>query len=244
MMDVPIVVFDHPSEVELHAEGMAGAFGAAIVAAAIDPGAAGQADAGIALLEQLRDHGAVGAGPLLAWPTPRASVADDLPQGILALPWPPRAEALWTALHPNEGPGARPTVASLPGRTALLVEDHPVNQEVLRSLLDRLGVLVEIAADGQAALSALAARRYDVVLMDCHLPVLDGLSATRRHRATERQRRAPRQLILAMTASELEADRRACAEAGMDGYLVKPIRLQTLREALEGAVGAQERAAP
>ena len=245
MMDVPIVVFDHPSEVELHAEGMAGAFGAAIVGAVLDPAAPeGQADAGIALLEQLRDHGAVGAGPLLLWPRPRAAVADDLPQGILALPWPPRAEALWTALHPNEGPGARPTVASLPGRTALLVEDHPVNQEVLRSLLDRLGVLVEIAADGQAALSALAARRYDVVLMDCHLPVLDGLSATRRHRATERQRRAPRQLILAMTASELEADRRACAEAGMDGYLVKPIRLQTLREALEGAVGAQERAEP
>lgn len=253
MMNVQSVVFDDPVQVSLPEEGLRGAFGAAIVASGRaarpgQPGAhAGAPDAGIALLERLRDGQAAGAGPLLAWPARAGDTPAPLPPGLHDLPWPPRPAALWAALHPDEGGAARPAAAVLTGRTALLVEDHPVNQEVLRSLLDRLGLQVEIAADGQAALTALSARRFDVVLMDCHLPVLDGLAATRRHRSTERQRRAPRQLILAMTASDLEADRRACAEAGMDGYLVKPIRLQTLREMLEGAVGglsAPERGAP
>ena len=127
--------------------------------------------------------------------------------------------------------------AGLRGRTALLVEDHPVNQEVLKALLGRLGVEVEVCADGQAALSALSQRGYDLALMDCHLPLLDGLAVTRLLRARERQLRGPRQLILALTASDLAADRLACRAAGMDGYLLKPISLSELSAGLERALG-------
>jgi len=86
---------------------------------------------------------------------------------------------------------------------------------------------------GQEAVDELRYVTYDVVLMDVHMPVMDGLQATRVIRAELTRERQPR--ILAMTASSLDADRRDSAEAGMDGYLLKPVRLELLAAALDAA---------
>lgn len=112
----------------------------------------------------------------------------------------------------------------------LLVEDHVVNQRLAMSLLQRWGHEVHLAENGQIALDLLAVTKFDVVLMDMMMPVLDGLEATRRFRATELGPRTP---IVAMTANAMESDRTRCLEAGMDDYLSKPIKAQDLKLLLQ-----------
>jgi signal transduction histidine kinase/CheY-like chemotaxis protein/HPt (histidine-containing phosphotransfer) domain-containing protein len=104
----------------------------------------------------------------------------------------------------------------------LLVEDNAVNQEVAREMLTSLGVDVHVAEDGEQALSVLATARYDLVLMDCQMPKLDGFEATRRLRAREREQRVPRTPVVALTANAMQGDREACLAAGMDDYVSKP----------------------
>jgi len=120
-----------------------------------------------------------------------------------------------------------PAAASL---RILLAEDNVVNQMVAQRLLHNLGHFVDIAGDGQEALDAVLRTDYDVVLMDIHMPNLDGLDATRAIRSLIPSPRQPQ--ILAMTASSLPEDRRACADAGMNGYLLKPVRMADLVESL------------
>jgi len=116
----------------------------------------------------------------------------------------------------------------------LVAEDSEVNQVLALAMLDSLGHEAVVAADGEAALRALARGTFDAVLMDVQMPVLSGLEATRRFRETEvgSDSRLP---IIAMTANAMQGDREACLEAGMDGYLAKPIRRQRLAEALDAA---------
>jgi CheY-like chemotaxis protein len=117
------------------------------------------------------------------------------------------------------------------GRQALLVEDNPINQKVGVRLLEKLGFGVALAGDGREAIRELEEGAFDIVLMDCQMPVMDGLEAARRIRASEGAgRRIP---IIAMTAHALEGDRQACLDAGMDEYLSKPVRPEELRQALE-----------
>jgi CheY-like chemotaxis protein len=97
-------------------------------------------------------------------------------------------------------------------------------------MLHNLGHQVDIASDGQEALNCLLARDYDLVLMDIHMPNLDGLHATRAIREQVPAERQPQ--IVAMTASSLPEDRRAATESGMDGYLLKPVRIADLEEVL------------
>ncbi len=112
-----------------------------------------------------------------------------------------------------------------------------MNQMVAQRLLHNLGHFVDIAGDGRQALEAVRKTDYDVVLMDIHMPGMDGLDATRAIRSLIPKPRQPQ--IVAMTASSLPEDRRACAEAGMDGYLLKPVRLADLVESLHALpVGA------
>ncbi|MRD72876.1 response regulator [Rhodocyclus tenuis] len=106
--------------------------------------------------------------------------------------------------------------------TLLLVEDNPAIQEATRHLLEQAGCTVVAADDGEAALSALAAQEFDLVLMDCKLPTLDGWEATRRWRSHERQQRLAPTAIIALTAANDEETRERCAAAGMNGVLVKP----------------------
>ena len=111
----------------------------------------------------------------------------------------------------------------------LLVEDHPVNQKLVLSLLKKWGHRTRLAANGEEALDILARHRFDIVLMDMQMPVLGGVEATRRFRAGETGRRTP---IIAMTANAMEGDREACLAAGMDDYLAKPVKASALHEML------------
>ena len=112
----------------------------------------------------------------------------------------------------------------------LLVEDHEVNQKLAVTLLTRWGHRVEVAANGQIALEILENKTFDIILMDMMMPVMDGLEATRRIRAKEKDSRTP---IIAMTANAMESDRKRCLAAGMDEYLSKPIKSQELQQMLQ-----------
>ncbi len=125
------------------------------------------------------------------------------------------------------------------GLSVLVAEDNDINALLMRSLLTRLGHQVVIATDGAEALESwLAAKSagtpYDLVLMDIQMPELDGIETTKRIRLSEAAQGARRTPILALTANTLVEDRYACFEAGMDGFLVKPLDREKLAEALAG----------
>jgi signal transduction histidine kinase/CheY-like chemotaxis protein/HPt (histidine-containing phosphotransfer) domain-containing protein len=130
---------------------------------------------------------------------------------------------------------------------ALLVEDNPVNARVASRLLSLLGIEADLASDGRAALERIARTAYDLVLMDCQMPVMDGYTATRQRRADEREKGLPRLPIVAMTANAMAGDREKCLDAGMDDYLTKPLdrRLleQTVARWLPDAVAPANRSA-
>lgn len=119
----------------------------------------------------------------------------------------------------------------------LLVEDDEVNQVVARSFVEHLGHEADVAADAQAALEALQARDYALVLMDCELPEVDGLELTRRIRAGAAGPRAQRAPVVALTAHATAADRERCLAAGMDDYLTKPVEPAKLDAALRRWLG-------
>ncbi len=147
----------------------------------------------------------------------------------------PGAVALAAPAAPVEAPGRtdEATEGSVRQRHAgarvLLAEDNPVNQEVMLELLGGCGLHVDVVADGAAAVDAVRLARFELVLMDVHMPVLDGLQATQQIRALPGGATLP---ILAMTASAFGEDRRACLEAGMDDHLAKPVDPAELFRAL------------
>ncbi len=115
----------------------------------------------------------------------------------------------------------------------LLVEDNPINTLVAQRVLRTFGIEAEVAGDGSQALERTAIEPFDLIFMDCHMPVLDGYEATRRIRAREKAGGARRRVpIVAMTANALQGDREKCLQAGMDDYLPKPIKRYVLAAAL------------
>lgn len=114
----------------------------------------------------------------------------------------------------------------------LVVEDNPANQLVVSHLLRRLGLTVTMAGDGREAIEALAGAEFDVVLMDCHMPGMDGFEATRTIRAAEAEVDGQHVPVIALTASTLADDVQRCHEAGMDGFLAKPLVMDALVETL------------
>ncbi|MES2259705.1 MAG: response regulator [Pseudomonadota bacterium] len=118
-------------------------------------------------------------------------------------------------------------------RRVLLAEDNPVNVEVASAMLEGLGLEVQRAANGAEALDAVRAEEFDLVLMDCQMPVMDGMAATAEIRRLEQQQGRRHVLpIMAITANALQGDREACLAAGMDDYLSKPFTQQALGQAL------------
>ena len=120
-----------------------------------------------------------------------------------------------------------------PRRSSVLVaEDNPVNRKVVLRLLERRGHDVVVVSNGREAVEAVQQRRFDLVLMDCQMPVMDGFEATSSIRALEGEfgYHVP---IVALTANALEGDRPRCLDAGMDSYLAKPVRALELFEAVE-----------
>lgn len=112
----------------------------------------------------------------------------------------------------------------------LLVEDTPINQKVGLNQLKILGFAADCAANGQEALDLLAAKDYDIVFMDCQMPVIDGYNTTKELRRREGERRHT--VVIAMTAHALKGDREKCLAAGMDDYISKPITLEGLQAVL------------
>ncbi|MGZ5000163.1 MAG: response regulator [Methylomonas sp.] len=121
------------------------------------------------------------------------------------------------------------TLKTIRGARILLVEDNELNQQVAREFLVKVGLDVTIANNGLEALEWLQKAGFDAVLMDLHMPVMDGLEATRRIRQSQIGQELP---IIAMTAAAMAQDREACAAAGMNGHIAKPVDPQELADAL------------
>jgi PAS domain S-box-containing protein len=146
-----------------------------------------------------------------------------------------------TSEHAEPAPAA-------PGLSILVAEDNEINALLMRSLLGRLGHRAVITTNGEEALESWQAAKsastpYDLVLMDIQMPRLDGIETTRRLRGLEAKEPGRRTPILALTANTLVEDRYACFEAGMDGFLIKPLDREKLVEALAGLAAARHIAA-
>lgn len=117
----------------------------------------------------------------------------------------------------------------------LIVEDNMVSQRVTQRLVRKLGYESMVVSNGQEAVDAFSIKEFDLILMDCQMPVMDGYAATREIRSLERERggHVP---IVAVTAHTLEGNRERCIEAGMDDYITKPVKLDELQTTIESAI--------
>jgi len=134
---------------------------------------------------------------------------------------------------PRPGPDPAIRIPGMDGLRVLVAEDNRTNQMVLRRQLEKLGCRAGLVDDGRQALERLGGEDFDVVLMDCQMPVMDGFEATRLWRAEESRRDLARIPILAVTALTLKAEQDECLAAGMDEVLAKPLRQADLQAALD-----------
>jgi len=143
------------------------------------------------------------------------------------------------ALQPTQVASVAPIELPSNGLRVLLVEDNPVNQRVATLMLKKFQTRITLAGDGREALSYLSKEGYDVVLMDCQMPELDGFETTRQIRQSEKANvwpGRPRQLIVAMTANAMAGDRERCLDSGMDDYIPKPLRPEQIQKVIERAM--------
>jgi CheY-like chemotaxis protein len=118
----------------------------------------------------------------------------------------------------------------------LLAEDNVVNQKIALRLLEKAGMQVDVVVNGREAIAAVERAAYDLILMDCQMPEMDGFEATAEIRRRERgNRHLP---ICALTANAMAGDRERCLAAGMDDYISKPIGLQQLQEAIQRLIAS------
>jgi PAS domain S-box-containing protein len=174
--------------------------------------------------------------------------AASLAARLTTAPEVPAPDLAGDALIDTPDNAEAPAAAPVRGLSILVAEDNEINALLMRSLLTRLGHLAVITTNGEEALESwLAAKSagapYDLVLMDIQMPQLDGIETTRRireHEAGQPGRQTP---ILALTANTLVEDRYACFEAGMDGFLIKPLDREKLADALAGLAASRHLAA-
>jgi CheY-like chemotaxis protein/HPt (histidine-containing phosphotransfer) domain-containing protein len=192
---------------------------------------------------------------LMAAPGRRAITGRTVAAGIAThLRKPVRSGELASALAALVGVDAATAVSdwnrdqavqeiAFPGRRILVAEDNHVNARLARAQLSRLGCLVDVAGDGLEVIEAAQRATYDLILMDCQMPLMDGFEATRRIRAREAQSGSARTPVVAMTANAMAGDRERCLEAGMDDYLAKPVHRDDLSAVLARLLGGADPAA-
>ena len=149
----------------------------------------------------------------------------------------PRSETAGPAAAPEGEANALPEAAG-PSLRLLLAEDNAANQAVTRMQLAKLGHTLDIVGNGELALERLTRQRYDAILMDCQMPILDGYETARRIRAGAVPGLDPRVPIIALTASATAEDRQKCLAAGMDDFISKPVRPAEVAEALRRLTAA------
>ncbi|MCC6535921.1 MAG: response regulator, partial [Bryobacterales bacterium] len=164
----------------------------------------------------------------------RASDYESLPGVTAALPAPAGLEEIALCLGPQVPAVASQAGAKLPAPKwqVLVAEDDKVNQRVVARMIERMGGQARLTANGFEAVEAFAQGGFDLILMDCQMPEMDGLEATMEIRRREAAAGKPRMPIVALTANAMPGDREACLGAGMDDYLPKPVRFDDLRSAL------------
>jgi len=200
---------------------------------------------GAELARTIRQDAALAATHLLML-TSAGSSADGsdacIPEVERCLSKPVRQSELYDALALLVGRTAMPAVPAPAAKAeyqplhahVLLAEDNRVNQLVAIAMLEKLGCRVQVVGDGYAVLEALAGRSYDLILMDCQMPNLDGFAATAAIRTRELEQPGARRIpVIALTANAMEGDRERCLAAGMDDYLVKPLRAGVLYTVLK-----------
>lgn len=151
----------------------------------------------------------------------------------------PRAEGAAPEVAPRSPEPER--IARLNGR-ALLVEDNSVNRLIGSAMLERLGLEVVMVEDGKEALDRLASESFEVILMDCQMPVMDGYQATTRLREIERAAGKARTPVIALTANAFSGDVERCLAAGMDDHLAKPFAIEQLHAIIQRWMPADPRA--
>jgi len=171
---------------------------------------------------------AIAAAPPLAPELPPLVAPPPMPP---LPPLPPQDAGMPAPAAPGV-PAPRPLAPprAQTGLTVLLAEDNPINMMLIRELLKRRGHEVVEVTTGTDAVKAMAERRFDLLLTDIHMPGMDGIEAARAIRRQEAAAGAPRVPIVALTADALETGKRACQEAGMDGFLTKPVDPAELEE--------------
>ena len=148
--------------------------------------------------------------------------------------------SLGSSEPPEDARAPKPELHHTAGKPRiLLAEDHKINQMVAMETLRRAGLDCDCVANGAEAVAAAESDGYDLILMDCHMPEMDGFEATRRIRELERSGHLPRRLtIIALTANAIKGDRERCLEAGMDDYISKPFKADELVEVIYRAMAA------
>jgi signal transduction histidine kinase/CheY-like chemotaxis protein len=152
---------------------------------------------------------------------------------LLARPAAGARDALSPVQHEHEA------IVAGSASSVLLVEDNPVNQQVACAMLKHMGCEITTAGNGREAVERWQSGHFDMVLMDCQMPVLDGYAATGEIRRLERAQSRPHSRIVALTANAMPNDRAKCLAAGMDDYLAKPFSLAQLREAVHGSAATR-----
>ena len=115
----------------------------------------------------------------------------------------------------------------------LIVEDNEMNQKVIKAILKKNNISFELASDGQNALEILNHKKFDLILMDCQMPILDGYETTVIIRENEKKENLPKCPIIAITANAMSGDKEKCINSGMDDFLSKPIQSQQVIKIIE-----------